>query len=201
MNLKRKSCCTILIVIACVLLCSCGTKQPNVTIKQYTQNVLEVLNGYGIEDATVTMPYEQTLSEYKLYNVAINSNSVEELSTKQIYNLLADINNLWNTDVGYLVSSSYIYSNENTYRVFEYELYKNDELIADFIDKDSMEFKVKVFDWIEDRYDYYDNKEGKYTGDKYTDTIFAEAAERFGITLARVDGIWFDSSVAQEAWK
>jgi hypothetical protein len=51
--------------------------------------------------------------------------------------------------------------------------------------------KAEIKKWIEDRYSYYDLIEGDYAGDKYTDTIFSEAAKKYGLTLAEVDEIWF----------
>lgn len=50
---------------------------------------------------------------------------------------------------------------------------------------------LTIIKWIENRYDYYDKKAGKYTGDKYTETIFKEAAERYNKTVEEIDKIWF----------
>lgn len=52
--------------------------------------------------------------------------------------------------------------------------------------------RAEIKNWINDRYDYYDNLEGKYCGDKYTDTIFNEAAEKFGFTYEEIYNIWCD---------
>lgn len=48
-----------------------------------------------------------------------------------------------------------------------------------------------VYNWIQERYDYYDEIEGKYTGEKYTDKIFGEAAEYFELSLKEVDDLYF----------
>jgi len=39
-----------------------------------------------------------------------------------------------------------------------------------------------VWQYCEDRWDYYDRLEGGYSGDKYTDQVFADAASKFGIS-------------------
>ena len=44
--------------------------------------------------------------------------------------------------------------------------------------------------WMQGRYDYYDKIEGRYCGDKYTKTIYQEAATKFGLTLDEIDKIW-----------
>lgn len=50
--------------------------------------------------------------------------------------------------------------------------------------------RQEIKNWITERYDYYDKKEGKYCGDKYTKTIFQEAADKFGLTYQEIDNIW-----------
>lgn len=52
--------------------------------------------------------------------------------------------------------------------------------------------RIEVKDWINNRYDYYDEKEGKYCGDKYSETIFNEAATEFGFTYQEIYNIWSD---------
>ncbi len=49
---------------------------------------------------------------------------------------------------------------------------------------------LSIIKWIEDRYDYYDKQAGYYTGDKYTTTIFNEAADRYNKTYSQISTIW-----------
>ncbi|HPL54777.1 MAG TPA: hypothetical protein PLW11_11705 [Bacillota bacterium] len=58
-----------------------------------------------------------------------------------------------------------------------------------------LSFEIIVFQYIEERYDYYDKKEGKSTGDKYSEVIFNEAAKEFDITIQEVNSIWMDIDV------
>lgn len=53
--------------------------------------------------------------------------------------------------------------------------------------------KLTIINWIEDRYDYYDKMEGRYAGDKYTTTIFNEAAKKYNKTYQEIDDIWWQS--------
>lgn len=52
--------------------------------------------------------------------------------------------------------------------------------------------KADVKAFINSRYDYYDKINGGYAGDKYTEQIWKETAEKFGISTADVDLIWYD---------
>ena len=53
--------------------------------------------------------------------------------------------------------------------------------------------KLNIIYWIEARYEYYDNVAGGYSGDKYTETIFNEAAGRYNKTYEQIDSIWKQS--------
>ncbi len=44
--------------------------------------------------------------------------------------------------------------------------------------------------YINGRYDFYDNKEGGYAGDTYSNTIMSEAAQKYGITQQQAYIIW-----------
>ena len=59
----------------------------------------------------------------------------------------------------------------------------------------SLDDKVEVVKYIYSRYDYYDKKDGKDTGDKYTDTIWIETSQKYGIAYYMISSIWFDSDV------
>lgn len=52
--------------------------------------------------------------------------------------------------------------------------------------------RIEIKNWITQRYDYYDKLEGRYCGDKYTKTIFNEAATKFGFTYEEINNIWSD---------
>lgn len=55
--------------------------------------------------------------------------------------------------------------------------------------------RKEIKNYVQKRYDYYDKKEGKYCGDKYTDTIFKEASQKYGFTATEIKNIWSDLDV------
>lgn len=50
--------------------------------------------------------------------------------------------------------------------------------------------KKEICEYIEERYAYYDSINGGYAGDKYSDTIMEEAAEKYGLSVDQIDIIW-----------
>lgn len=50
--------------------------------------------------------------------------------------------------------------------------------------------KKSIGYFIDGRYDYYDGLNGGYAGDKYSDTIMKEAADKFGLTVEHINIIW-----------
>lgn len=72
-----------------------------------------------------------------------------------------------------------IWEQENLQKIKHKELINNEK-------------RQEIKDWIENRYNYYDKLEGKYCGDKYTNTIFNEASEKYGFTYQEISNIWAD---------
>ena len=52
--------------------------------------------------------------------------------------------------------------------------------------------KKEICEYIESRYEYYDNLNGGYSGDKYSDTIMEEAAQKYGLTVTQIEIIWMN---------
>lgn len=52
--------------------------------------------------------------------------------------------------------------------------------------------KKKICEYIQSRYDYYDSLNGGYAGDKYTDIIWQEAMNKYGLTSSQLDVIWMN---------
>lgn len=53
--------------------------------------------------------------------------------------------------------------------------------------------KSEIVQWIKDRYKYYDDLEGRDTGDEYTKDIYGEASEQFNKKVTQIISIWADS--------
>lgn len=65
----------------------------------------------------------------------------------------------------------------------------------------TVEDKKEIHRFIEGRYDYYDKQDGKDTGDKYSDTIWKEASDEFGLAESTISTIWMDIDVMTEIWE
>ena len=52
--------------------------------------------------------------------------------------------------------------------------------------------KKEICDFIDSRYAYYDSIENGYAGDKYSDIIWAEAANKFQLTTTHISIIWMN---------
>lgn len=53
--------------------------------------------------------------------------------------------------------------------------------------------KKAICKYIQSRYDYYDKINGGYSGDKYSDTIMQEAANKYNLTVSQIKVIWMNS--------
>ncbi|MCM1061718.1 MAG: hypothetical protein NC299_18605 [Lachnospiraceae bacterium] len=57
-------------------------------------------------------------------------------------------------------------------------------------DKLTTSDKKRICEYIQSRYDYYDRKEGRNTGDKYSDSIWQEVMDKYEIEEIEVSIIW-----------
>ena len=57
--------------------------------------------------------------------------------------------------------------------------------------------KIEIYNYILDQFKYYDSKEGTYTGDKYSDEIWKEVSEKYGISESQVTQIYIDDSITK----
>jgi hypothetical protein len=51
----------------------------------------------------------------------------------------------------------------------------------------------KVYEWIQERYKFYDKQDNKYTGEKYTEQIFNDAVEHFKLSLNDIKQLYNES--------
>ncbi len=52
--------------------------------------------------------------------------------------------------------------------------------------------KKRICEYIQSRYDYYDRLEGRQTGDKYSDQIWQEVMDNYGLEEWQVSVIWMN---------
>lgn len=84
---------------------------------------------------------------------------------------------------------------EITYSVTVPYLTTEEKIAATDYSKLTTAQKKYIKQWIDARYDYYDDITGKYQGDRFTETIFAEAAELFSKTKTQISAIWSDPNI------
>lgn len=48
----------------------------------------------------------------------------------------------------------------------------------------------EIWQYCMDRWEYYDDLEGGYSGDKYTEEVFKDASNEFGITASEAENTW-----------
>lgn len=57
------------------------------------------------------------------------------------------------------------------------------------------ELAKRVYMWCQERFEYYDKKDGYYTGDKHDDDVFEDAAKHFGKSKTEVRKLYDDGGV------
>ena len=62
--------------------------------------------------------------------------------------------------------------------------------------KESYEKKaIEVYLWCQDRFEYYDKRDGYYTGDKYDNEVMEDAADHFDVSVEEVKKLYEDGGV------
>lgn len=164
-------------------LCACGNKE--IVQELADEFTLESGTGFGkkLEDAWKNDPDNEELSAMYHYHNA------------KFYDDIGQTNNAKNE----MKNISPNYSGVMHDEIINYGKSLLGSMWADE-HEEKVEHKEKISDgkrieiknWITQRYDYYDELEGRYCGDKYTKTIFNEAATKFGFTYEEIYNIWCD---------
>jgi hypothetical protein len=141
--------------------------------------------------------YTQSMDCYKLYEI---DNSDTFLSESILYAQKIDPNysgplddvvcayrNKMLPSTSTTESNGTSFSNNTTKKEHEKALSEEDRYNA-LTDRD----KKKICDFIDERYAYYDSISGGYAGDKYSDTIWKEASEKFQLSESHISIIWMN---------
>ncbi len=59
-------------------------------------------------------------------------------------------------------------------------------------DTSEKELAKRVYNWCQERFNYYDEIEGYYTGDKHDDDVFNDAADHFNKSVSEVRKLYDD---------
>ena len=192
-----------------VISCSCGSEQD-----KYTVDEQEVINYFLILDEAVKKDTTGTFSNIK-YGTEANDAIVKiekkyqtnknDIIIKQIY-LYAEVvsclsmtsrssseNDYYSQAILYAEQIDLTYNGPYAEEIISMaKKYAGNKDVSNTKSAITMSIaeKMAVKEFIYARYDYYDQLEGKYSGDKYTDQIWKETAEKFGLTTADIDLIW-----------
>jgi|GEM_PF-3102620 len=173
---------------------------------QYENLAEELAKKYDLDDAYIGLINQGWYKKYRSYLLKIDSNRLSNLTKQKLYNFVKEFESINVYDAQFIVLTE-INSNGSKYyidKIDDYILKKDFEKIFEDrenkakVDKDSLEYKVRIYKWVENRYDYYDEKEGGYAGDKYSDTILDEAAEKFEVSSEFVfTKVWTNHEVIE----
>ena len=198
---KCKLVITTLVVLALCFLVSCSTEtettnEPSIESTKANQDLAQQLaneftfeagTGYGkkLEDAWKANPEdEQIAAMYFYYNAKFYYDiDKKDMAVNEMKRISPNYTGVMNKEI---ISFGLILFDSKDTWASEYEN-KNDS-----INKITDAQRTTIKNWINNRYDYFDNIEGQYTGDKYTVTIFIEAADEFGYTYEEISNIWSD---------
>lgn len=187
---------TIIIMVLCF--CSCGNdEEDSYNPDQTVQTVESLLQQQNYEYTNVEVVYERAYTynnyTYKFYdlNIIISDNYKDNYS--YIFNMLTYLDNhssAYSTSYQ-IIFSEHVNCCSNVYEISstnDYELKKDSSVVYNSIaakngvDLNKYE-KARIYEDIKNRYTYYDNKYGTYTGDKYTDEVFEYVAEKYNVTV------------------
>lgn len=172
---------------------ACSSAGINISDYSFTENRKETKIGsdngtYVTMDLTLTTDTDMASMSYADIFAIFFKNSGEY-----------DVDRNGNAPIAYQTSLASITSANATYSAScwksETSLEKNELYIRaedgseqhigfyDLFNHESTFYTRGVKAWIEAEYERYDELAGEYTGDKYTNTIFAEASEKFGLPV------------------
>lgn len=124
------------------------------------------------------------------FSLSINLCDISKQSEEIISLLGANYENLVGDNIE-IINDNKILKFENMYELpYKTDLEKIQETDYRSLSKEQ---KLAIINWIEERYEYYDELYGKYSGDRYTETIFSEAAERYNKTKSEIRWVWNQS--------
>ena len=186
-----------LLVIISLLCISCGEKE----IKGFTEEqqsrisneIIAVCNGYI--DTTPTPIFDDDTKDVKVLIEGYEEMPIEtkinlwcELDAIESFRLLRISDGVDEFFCYIDYDGEYIKMRKNDVECYSYTSmtdinYKPYSILTKYQ-------KYLIGDYIQRQYDYYDAKEGKYVGDKYTETIFSAAMALYGKTHDQINDAW-----------
>lgn len=153
------------------------TNNQDIILQKYSETKSEAIVTFISNEQKLDGIYQLTI---KLCDISLQPDNVKKIIGNNGENLIGN-------DIQDLNNGKTVQFAKNFELPYKTELEKIQETTYSKLTKKQM---LSIISWIEDRYDYYDKQAGYYTGDKYTKTIFNEAASRYNKSYFEISAIW-----------
>ena len=205
----KKAVAIFVVVIVSLALCACSSSE---TIQMTTNNDIAEAKDVLDRDceefidkiSETQLVYSEKKYGYDFYKYTIYVGDEYSTEYEMMHDILMGIQN--GVDVGekFGIVESSVVCNGEEYKINKdtYYLIKSSDISWEWsptgqTTKDKYSSltnfeKKQICEYIQDRYDYYDSISGGYAGDKYSDTIMQEAANKYGITEEQASIIWMN---------
>ena len=184
-------------IIISLLLVSCGDKEIKEFSEEQQATITDEIKSVCKEyiDATPTAIFDDDTKDVKVFIEGYEEMPVEtkinlwcELDAIESFRLLRITDGIDEFFCYIDYGGEYIKMRKNDVECYAYTSmsdinYKPYSILTKYQ-------KYLIGDYIQRQYDSYDAKEGKYTGDKYTETIFKAAMALYGKTYDQINDAW-----------
>lgn len=163
-------------------------------INKWKSEPEEIGTGKYIEDIYKQYPNDKTIATIYFYVIAKDQYRLyEDLDDKKYLNSAKEYaENIDPNYDGELADEILSFANELLGSISEERnnAYSQSNQRTDKYNSLTNKEKKEICDYIQSRYDYYDSISGGYSGDKYSDKIWEEAAKKYGLTESQISIIW-----------
>lgn len=206
-KMNKKSVFFLLSILCVLLLCSCGNSESpendvkapveearNEVIEKWEHEADVLGTGRFIEDTYKEYPDDEVIANIYFYSVAkgqydlyVKLNKTDYLDDAKEYaaKIDPDYTGVYSDEMKDFVAM--LYDSTDMEEIHE-EAKEKEDIYTSLTNSD----KKEICEYIQSRYDYYDSLNGGYSGDKYSDTIMQEAADKYNLTVSQIDIIWMN---------
>lgn len=193
MRCKRVLPAVVLLILFSMCLSGCNSKAKE--LEELQAKIYDRFDKYGYECSNFSVANAK--ESITFYTLTASREDSSTMDYKQIYECLQSARSVQSKNYTILLRYVEIDGVKYALSFDEWSLieYRKDEPLYNKIadtpfDKMTNAMKRAICSEIERKYDYYDNREGKYTGDKYSDIIWEEIQNKYNLTHTEVSIIW-----------
>jgi hypothetical protein len=201
--------CLMIIFALCILVVSSACKTDTKKTGLETKNIIatdreKVIEAFKNTDDYMNIDKIFENMYFKHKDDEIISSIYNYVNAKFCYEAYINLeSNTWlNKSIEYTSKISENYNNIKLNEILEFK-----KMLSSFKDSDQVMSDKKVLsrtekriviDYINERYEFYDKKEGEYSAEKYTDKIWEETSFKFKISTTEINKIWSDISLLKD---